>query len=113
MWGGGRFAAKQPITINDKINSLGTQYEGIKFDRSGVVYPNAATMPKYDVGSYSTSVGMKQGGSNSSGSNVTINATLNFGESPKNGKELWKEFKQMAKAEGAKIGENIVIGGSN
>ena len=112
MWGGGRFAANQAITINDRINSLGTQYEGIKFDRSGVVHPNAATMPRYDVGSYSTSTMMKQGGGNSSSSNVTINATLNFGESPKNGRELWKEFKQIAKAEGAKIGENIVIGGS-
>ena len=112
MWGGGRFAAKQAITINDRTNSLGTQYEGIKFDRSGVVYPNAATMPQYDIPSYSTSGGIKQGGKNSSSSNVTINATLNFGESPKNGRELWKEFQQIAKAEGAKIGENIVIGRS-
>lgn len=112
-FGGGRFAAKQAITINDKINSLGTQYEGIKFDRSGVVYPNAATMPQYNIPSYSTSSRTKQGGRDSTNSNVTINATLNFGDSPKNGRELWKEFKQMAKAEGAKIGENIVIGGSN
>ena len=112
MWGGGRFAAKQAITINDRTNSLGTQYEGIKFDRSGVVYPNAATMPQYNIPSYSTSGGIKQGGGNSSSSNVTINATLNFGESPKNGRELWKEFQQIAKAEGAKIGENIVIGRS-
>jgi hypothetical protein len=113
MWGGGRFAAKQPITINDRMNSLGTQYEGIKFDRSGVVYPNAATMPKYDVGSYPTSVGMKQGGSNSSGSNVTINATLNFAEAPKNGRQLWKEFKDIARSEGAKVGETVLVGGMN
>jgi hypothetical protein len=69
-------------------------------------------MPQYNIPSYSTSSGMKQGVSGSSGSNVVINATLNFGESPKSGRELWKEFKQIAKAEGAKIGENIVIGGS-
>jgi hypothetical protein len=80
---------------------------------SGTIYPNAATMPTYDVPSYSTTGGFKSGTTNSSTSNVTINATLNFGDSPKNGRELWKEFKQMAKAEGAKIGENIVIGGSN
>jgi hypothetical protein len=67
---------------------------------------------RFDIPSYNTSSGMKQGGSESSTSNVTINATLNFGESPKNGRELWKEFKQIAKAEGAKVGENIVIGGS-
>jgi TP901 family phage tail tape measure protein len=68
---------------------------------------------RFDIPSYNTSSGMKQGGSESSTSNVTINATLNFGESPKNGRELWKEFKQMAKSEGAKIGESIVIGGNN
>jgi TP901 family phage tail tape measure protein len=68
---------------------------------------------RFDIPSYNTSSRIKQGGSESSTSNVTINATLNFAEAPKNGRDLWKEFKQMAKAEGAKIGENIVIGGSN
>jgi len=111
---GGPFAAGQLMQINDRVNPLGAQQEGlmIKPDFSGVIYPNAATMPRYNVPSYSTSSGMKQGGTESSSSNVTINATLNFGESPKNGRELWKEFKQIAKAEGAKVGENIVIGGS-
>jgi hypothetical protein len=113
-WGGGPFAAGQLIQYNDRINPLGVQPEGILMrpNFSGEIYPNAATMPRYDVPSYSTSNGIKQGGANSSNSNVTINATLNFGESPKNGRELWKEFKQIAKAEGAKVGENIVIGGS-
>ena len=68
---------------------------------------------RFDIPSYDMQSRMKQGGGNSSSSNVTINATLNFADSPKNGRELWKEFKQIAKAEGAKIGENIVIGGSN
>jgi hypothetical protein len=116
-WGGGQFAAGDMLQVNDRINSMGVQMEGIgtfiKPNFSGKIYPNAATMPQYNIPSYSTSSGMKQGGAGSSNSNVTINATLNFGESPKNGKDLWKEFKQMAKAEGAKIGENIVIGGSN
>ena len=112
---GGPFAAGQLMQINDRVNPLGAQQEGlmIKPDFSGVIYPNAATMPRYNVPSYDTSSGMKQGGSESSTSNVIINATLNFGESPKNGRELWKEFKQIAKAEGAKVGENIVIGGSH
>jgi hypothetical protein len=115
-WGGGQFASGDMLQVNDRINSMGVQMEGIgtfiKPNFSGKIYPNAATMPRYDVPSYSTSNGIKQGGANSSNSNVTINATLNFGESPKNGRELWKEFKQIAKAEGAKVGENIVIGGS-
>ena len=68
---------------------------------------------RFDIPSYNTSSKMKYGSEEPRTSNVTINATLTFGDSPKNGRELWKEFKQMAKAEGAKIGENIVIGGSN
>jgi TP901 family phage tail tape measure protein len=66
---------------------------------------------RFDIPSYDTYSRMKNPPQESSTSNVTINATLTFGESPKNGRELWKEFKQMAKDEGAKIGENIVIGG--
>jgi TP901 family phage tail tape measure protein len=113
-WGGGPFAAGDLLRVNDRINSLGAQPEGIlmKPNFSGTIYPNAATMPTYDVPSYSTAGGFKSGTTNSSSSNVTINATLNFGESPKSGRDLWKEFKQIAKAEGAKVGENIVIGGS-
>jgi hypothetical protein len=115
-WGGGTFAAGDMLQVNDRINSMGAQMEGIgtfiKPNFSGTIYPNAATMPKYDVPSYSTAGRIKHGVSGSDGSNVVINATLNFGEAPKNGRELWKEFKQIAKAEGAKIGENIVIGGS-
>jgi len=48
---GGPFAAGQIIQVNDRINPLGAQQEGlfIKPDFSGIIYPNAATMPKYDV----------------------------------------------------------------
>ena len=69
---------------------------------------------RFDVPAYSTGGRMKYetGGAAFGQSNVTINATLNFAEAPKNGRELWKEFKNMARAEGAKIGENIVMGGS-
>jgi TP901 family phage tail tape measure protein len=115
--GGGPFAAGQLLQVNDRINSMGAQMEGIgtfmKPNFSGTIYPNAATMPRYDVPSYSTSSGIKQGGSASSGSNVTINATLNFAEAPKNGRELWKEFKEIAKSEGAKVGESVLMGRMN
>jgi len=119
---GGPFAAGQLMQVNDRINPLGAQPEGmamrhkgmlIKTNFSGEIYPNAATMPQYNIPSYDTAARIKYGAEDSSNSNVTINATLNFGESPKNGRELWKEFKQIAKAEGAKVGENIVIGGSH
>jgi predicted Fe-Mo cluster-binding NifX family protein len=69
---------------------------------------------KFDVPAYAMGGRIKYdaGGMAVAGSNVTINATLNFAEAPKNGRELWREFKNMARAEGAKIGENIVMGGS-
>jgi hypothetical protein len=85
----------------------------IKPNFSGKIYPNAATMPQYNIPSYSTSSGIKQGGEASSNSNVTINATLNFAEAPKNGRQLWKEFKEIARSEGAKVGESVLVGGMN
>ena len=85
----------------------------IKTNFSGEIYPNAATMPQYNIPSYDTAARMKYGAEDSSNSNVTINATLNFAEAPKNGRQLWKEFKDIAKSEGAKVGETIVMGGMN
>ncbi len=112
---GGPFAAGQLMEINDRINPLGAQPEGILIEPkfSGIIYPNAATMPQYNIPSYSTSGGIKQGGSSSSSSNVVINATLNFAEAPKNGRQLWKEFKDIARSEGAKVGETVLVGGMN
>ena len=112
---GGPFAAGQLMQINDRVNPLGAQQEGImiKPDFSGVIYPNAATMPQYNIPSYSTAARTTQGGGDSTGSNVTINATLNFAEAPKNGRQLWKEFKDIARSEGAKVGETVLMGGMN
>jgi hypothetical protein len=70
---------------------------------------------KFDIPSYSTGGRIKygDGGEASRRSNVTINATLNFAEAPKNGRELWKEFKEIAKSEGAKVGESVLMGRMN
>lgn len=50
---GGPFAAGQKLMINDRINPLGAQKEGmvIRPNFSGTIYPNAATMPmpRYDI----------------------------------------------------------------
>ena len=69
---------------------------------------------RFDIPAYSTGGRMKYetGGAAFGQSNVTINATLNFAEAPKNGRELWKEFKNMARAEGAKVGESVIMGGN-
>jgi hypothetical protein len=42
---GGRIVPGVPYALND-----GGKIEGIKFDMPGTVYPNAMTMPKYNVG---------------------------------------------------------------
>jgi hypothetical protein len=49
---GGRFAAGQKLMVNDRINPLGAQEEGIVVEPkfSGTVYPNIATMPKPNLG---------------------------------------------------------------
>jgi hypothetical protein len=70
-------------------------------------------MPQYNIPSYDTAARMKYGAEDSSNSNVTINATLNFAEAPKNGRQLWKEFKDIARSEGAKVGETVLVGGMN
>jgi hypothetical protein len=89
------------MQVNDRINPMGEQIEGIgtfiKPNFSGTIYPNAATMPQYNIPSYDTAARMKYGSEESSSSNVTINATLNFAEAPKNGRQLWKEFKDIAR----------------
>jgi len=70
---------------------------------------------KFNIPSYSTGGRIKyaDGGDVSRNSNVTINATLNFAEAPKNGRELWKEFKEIARSEGAKVGESVLMGRMN
>jgi len=49
---GGRFAAGQKLMVNDRINPLGAQQEGMVIEPkfSGTVYPNIATMPKPNLG---------------------------------------------------------------
>ena len=70
---------------------------------------------KFNIPSYSTGGRIKyaDGGDVSRNSNVTINATLNFAEAPKNGRDLWKEFKEIARSEGAKVGESVLMGRMN
>jgi hypothetical protein len=48
---GGRFVPGKMYSLND-----GGKIEGIKFDTPGIIYPNAMTMPKYNVGGPITSM---------------------------------------------------------
>ncbi len=109
---GGRFSAGQTITINDRINSLGTQYEGIKFDRSGVVYPNADTMPKFNVpsSSYNVNGGMQSGSAGSQNIYITVNPSQGMDEKALANMVISK-LKTASTNIKSKTGEPIIIGG--
>lgn len=104
---GGAFSAGQKLIINDRINPLGIQEEGImiKPTFSGMIYPNASTMPRYNVSNQEKSYGNVGSGSN------VYNVNMTFAEAPKNGKQLFNEFKDLLRKETSKTGESIVIGG--
>jgi len=104
---GGPFAAGQLIQVNDRINPLGAQQEGmmIRPDFSGIIYPNAATMPRYDVpsGGYSGYRNEYSGGSNGSAPviNNYITATPNM------------DIKQLAREVGMVTAKAVSRGGNN
>jgi TP901 family phage tail tape measure protein len=104
---GGPFAAGQLIEINDRINPLGAQPEGImiKPDFSGKIYPNAATMPTYDIpsGGYSGYTNQSSGGSSGSAPviNNYITATPNM------------DIKQLAREVGMVTAKAVSRGGNN
>jgi hypothetical protein len=104
---GGPFAAGQLIQVNDRINPLGAQQEGmmIRPDFSGMIYPNAATMPRYDIpsGGYRGSSSMSS--ASSSGTAPVINnyitATPNM------------DIKQLAREVGMVTAKAVSRGGNN
>jgi len=104
---GGPFAAGQLIEVNDRINPLGGQQEGmlIKPDFSGVIYPNAATMPRYDIpsGGYrgSTTTSSSGFGGNSPVINNYITAAPNM------------DIKQLAREVGQVTAKAVSRGGNN
>ena len=106
---GGPFAAGQIIEVNDRINPLGAQPEGmgtlIKPDFSGVIYPNAATMPRYDIpsGGYRGTGNMPLGSSEGAAPviNNYITATPNM------------DIKQLAREVGMVTAKAVSRGGNN
>jgi len=76
---GGQFAAGDNLLINDRKNALGTQIEGIVISPnfSGTVYPNAATMPTYNIPTGQKGYGVNISNSPSSNNVYDINIVLN------------------------------------
>ena len=69
---GGRIVPGIPYTLND-----GGKIEGIRFDMPGMVYPNANTMPKFNIPTQTTSVGTNITNSPNSSNIYNIDIALN------------------------------------
>jgi hypothetical protein len=104
---GGPFVAGQLIEVNDRINSLGAQKEGIRIkpNFSGEIYPNAATMPRYDIpsGGYRGSSNMSS--VTSGGSAPVINNYITAGPN--------MDIKQLAREVGMVTAKAVSRGGNN
>ena len=109
---GGPFAAGQKLMINDRINSLGAQQEGmgmvVKPNFSGTVYPNLATMPgmpRYDIPTSGY-----RGTLNSSSQSQNTNAPIinNYITASKD-----MDYKQLAREVGIVTAKAVSRGGNN
>jgi len=104
---GGPFAAGQKLMVNDRINPLGAQQEGlfIKPDFSGIIYPNAATMPKYDVPSSGYKASMATYSNPSSTVAPVINNYITANPN--------MDIKQLAREVGMVTAKAVSRGGNN
>jgi TP901 family phage tail tape measure protein len=107
---GGRAVAGQTYTVNDRINALGIQQEVFRPDVSGTIYPNIATMPRYDVGSKTQLAGVNISNSPSSNNVYDINIALNG--TNVTAQDVIIEMKREMALVNAKEGINRYVGGA-
>ena len=110
---GGTVAAGQTYSINDRLNPLGAQQEGfMPFTPkvSGMIYPNADTMPRYNIASGAIT-GMR-GGANSSSSNNTYSINIELNGTNVTADDVMRRFKQELALVNAKEGISRSVGGS-
>jgi hypothetical protein len=110
---GGPVVAGQTYTVNDRINSLGIQQEGFGSftpQISGIVYPNAATMPRYNIASGEVT-GMR-GGVNSSYNNNSYTISIALNGTNVTADDVVRRFKQEMALVNAKEGRPKNVGGS-
>jgi TP901 family phage tail tape measure protein len=101
---GGRIVPGQAYTIND-----GMKIEGIRFDTPGMVYPNANTMPRFNIpgdGQY----GMAKG-TNNSFNNNTYNIDIDLNGTNVSVDDIMNRFKAELALIGAKQGRSRALGG--
>ena len=110
---GGPVVAGQTYVVNDRLTPLGYQQEGFTTftpQMSGIIRPNADTMPKYNIASGQVT-GMRGGvNSSSSNNNYSINIALNGTNVTAD--DVVRRFKQEMALVNAKEGRSKTVGGS-
>jgi TP901 family phage tail tape measure protein len=107
---GGPVVAGQKYLINDRINALGVQGEGFIPNVSGTIYPNAATMPKFDMPTDNNY--RIPNITNSPNSNNMYNIDINLNGTNVTADDVMRKFKQELALINAKEGINRYVGGN-
>jgi TP901 family phage tail tape measure protein len=107
---GGPVVAGQKYMVNDRVNPLGYQGEGFVPNISGTIYPNIATMPRYDVGSKTQMSGVNI--SNSPSSNNVYNIDIALNGTTVTADDVMRSFKRELALVNAKEGIDRKFGGS-
>ena len=107
---GGQFAAGDNLLLNDRKNPLGAQMEGIAISPnfSGTVYPNAATMPKFNIPSGTKYNGI--GGSTTSNSSNVYNIDIALNGTNVTADDVINRMKREMALINAKEGINRRVG---
>ena len=107
---GGQFAAGDNLLLNDRKNPLGTQMEGIAISPnfSGTVYPNAATMPSFNIPTGTKYNGI--GGSTASNSSNVYNIDIALNGTNVTADDVINRMKREMALINAKEGINRKVG---
>jgi len=101
---GGRIVPGVAYALND-----GGKVEGIKFDRPGMVYPNASTMPRYNIPTNTIS-GLNNHHNNSYNNN-TYNIDIALNGTNVTVDDVMRSFKAELALINAKEGRSRIAGG--
>jgi len=105
---GGPVAAGQKYIVNDRMNALGVQGEGFIPNVSGTIYPNAATMPRFNIPSGTKYNGI--GGSNTSNSSNVYNIDIALNGTNVTADDVINRMKREMALINAKEGINRRVG---
>jgi hypothetical protein len=105
---GGPVAAGQKYIVNDRINALGVQGEGFIPNVSGTIYPNAATMPRFNIPTGTKYNGI--GGSTTSNSSNIYNIDIALNGTNVTADDVINRMKREMALINAKEGINRRVG---